>query len=557
MQTLTDIEIAQKVKLKKIKEIGKKIGIKEDELELYGNYKAKLQDKIYKRLSEKKDGKLILVTAINPTPAGEGKTTVTIGLGQAMNKLKKNAVIALREPSLGPVFGIKGGATGGGYSQVLPMEDINLHFTGDMHAITAANNLLCAALDNHIHQGNSLKIDVRKILIKRCLDINDRALRNTIIGLGGSINGVPREDGFIITVATEIMAILCLASDLSDLKKRLGDILIAYNTKDKPIYAKDLKVNGAMTVLLKDAIKPNLVQTIEGSPVIMHGGPFANIAHGCNSVRATKIALKLGDYCITEAGFGADLGAEKFLDIKCRAAKLKPSCVVIVATIRALKYSGGTKLENLSKEDLQSLKSGLPNLGVHIENMRKYGIPVVVALNHFSTDSDKEINEVKKFCQQKNAEFSVAKIHAEGGNGGIDLAKKICKMCSEKSSFSFMYTSNMSIKEKILTLAKEIYRADGVVYTKEAEKALENIKKLGKEHLPVCIAKTQYSLSDDPTKLGVPKNFNITVRDVSISNGAGFIVVITGNILRMPGLPKKPAAEKIDITSTGKIKNMF
>ncbi|MBQ2671794.1 MAG: formate--tetrahydrofolate ligase [Clostridia bacterium] len=554
---MTDIEIAQKIKLKKITEIGEKIGIKEDELELYGNYKAKLQNKIYKRLEEKKDGKLILVTAINPTPAGEGKTTVTIGLGQAMNKLKKNAVIALREPSLGPVFGIKGGATGGGYSQVLPMEDINLHFTGDMHAITAANNLLCASLDNHIHQGNSLKIDVRKILIKRCLDINDRALRNAVIGLGGSINGVPREDGFIITVATEIMAILCLASDLEDLKKRLGNILIAYNTNKKPVYAKDLKVNGAMTVLLKDAIKPNLVQTVEGSPVIMHGGPFANIAHGCNSIRATKIALKLGNYCITEAGFGADLGAEKFLDIKCRAAKLKPSCVVIVATIRALKYGGGANLENLTKEDVKSLKLGLPNLGIHIENMKKYGVLVVVALNHFETDSSKEVGEVRKFCTEKNVEFSVVKIHAEGGNGGIDLAKKVCKACSKKSKFSFMYTDEMSIKEKILKIAKEIYRAKGVVYTKEAEKALENIKTLGKENLPICIAKTQYSLSDDPTKLGAPKDFNITVRDISLSNGAEFIVAITGNILRMPGLPKKPAAEKIDITTTGKIKNMF
>ena len=554
---MTDIEIAQKIKLKKITEIGEKIGIKEDELELYGNYKAKLQNKIYKRLEEKKDGKLILVTAINPTPAGEGKTTVTIGLGQAMNKLTKNAVIALREPSLGPVFGIKGGATGGGYSQVLPMEDINLHFTGDMHAITAANNLLCASLDNHIHQGNSLKIDVRKILIKRCLDINDRALRNAVIGLGGSINGVPREDGFIITVATEIMAILCLASDLEDLKKRLGNILIAYNTNKKPVYAKDLKVNGAMTVLLKDAIKPNLVQTVEGSPVIMHGGPFANIAHGCNSIRATKIALKLGNYCITEAGFGADLGAEKFLDIKCRAAKLKPSCVVIVATIRALKYGGGANLENLTKEDVKSLKLGLPNLGIHIENMKKYGVLVVVALNHFETDSSKEVGEVRKFCTEKNVEFSVVKIHAEGGNGGIDLAKKVCKACSKKSKFSFMYTDEMSIKEKILKIAKEIYRAKGVVYTKEAEKALENIKTLGKENLPICIAKTQYSLSDDPTKLGAPKDFNITVRDISLSNGAEFIVAITGNILRMPGLPKKPAAEKIDITTTGKIKNMF
>lgn len=554
---MTDIEIAQNTKLSPISQIAKKIDIQEEELELFGNYKAKLNEKIFKRLEKQSDGKLILVTAMNPTPAGEGKTTVTIGLGQALNKLNKKAVIALREPSLGPVFGIKGGAAGGGYSQALPMEDINLHFTGDMHAITSANNLMCAVLDNHIHQGNELKIDTRKILVKRCLDMNDRALRNIVVGLGGITNGVPREDGFIITVATEIMAILCLSKNLEDLKKRLGDILVAYDTSNNPIYVKDLKIQGAMTALLKDAINPNLVQTIEKCPVIMHGGPFANIAHGCNSIRGTKLALKLGDYCVTEAGFGADLGAEKFLDIKCRIGNLKPDCIVIVATLRAIKYNGGASLENLKNENTEAVEKGLANLGVHIENMKKYGVPVVVALNHFSDDSEKEILKIKEYCLQQEAEFSVADIHSKGGSGGIDLAQKVCNLCEQKSNFQMLYSDELSIKDKILKISKEIYRADGVEYSSEAESAIKEIEKLGKSHLPVCIAKTQYSISDNPALLGHPTNFNIHVKDISISSGAGFIVVITGKILKMPGLPKHPAAEKIDIDINGKIKGLF
>lgn len=554
---MTDIEIAQNTKLSPISQIAKKIDIQEEELELFGNYKAKLNEKIFKRLEKQSDGKLILVTAMNPTPAGEGKTTVTIGLGQALNKLNKKAVIALREPSLGPVFGIKGGAAGGGYSQALPMEDINLHFTGDMHAITSANNLMCAVLDNHIHQGNELKIDTRKILVKRCLDMNDRALRNIVVGLGGITNGVPREDGFIITVATEIMAILCLSKNLEDLKKKLGDILVAYDTSNNPIYVKDLKIQGAMTALLKDAINPNLVQTIEKCPVIMHGGPFANIAHGCNSIRGTKLALKLGDYCVTEAGFGADLGAEKFLDIKCRIGNLKPDCIVIVATLRAIKYNGGASLENLKSENTEAVEKGLANLGVHIENMKKYGVPVVVALNHFSDDSEKEILKIKEYCLQQEAEFSVADIHSKGGSGGIDLAQKVCNLCEQKSNFQMLYSDELSIKDKILKISKEIYRADGVEYSSEAESAIKEIEKLGKSHLPVCIAKTQYSISDNPALLGHPTNFNIHVKDISISSGAGFIVVITGKILKMPGLPKHPAAEKIDIDINGKIKGLF
>lgn len=554
---MTDIEIAQNTKLSPISQIAKKIDIQEEELELFGNYKAKLNEKIFKRLEKQSDGKLILVTAMNPTPAGEGKTTVTIGLGQALNKLNKKTVIALREPSLGPVFGIKGGAAGGGYSQALPMEDINLHFTGDMHAITSANNLMCAVLDNHIHQGNELKIDTRKILVKRCLDMNDRALRNIVVGLGGITNGVPREDGFIITVATEIMAILCLSKNLEDLKKKLGDILVAYDISNNPIYVKDLKVQGAMTALLKDAINPNLVQTIEKCPVIMHGGPFANIAHGCNSIRGTKLALKLGDYCVTEAGFGADLGAEKFLDIKCRIGNLKPDCIVIVATLRAIKYNGGASLENLKNENTEAVKKGLANLGVHIENMKKYGVPVVVALNHFSDDSEKEILKIKEYCLQQEAEFSVADIHSKGGSGGIDLAEKVCNLCEQKSNFQMLYSDELSIKDKILKISKEIYRADSVEYSSEAESAIKEIEKLGKSHLPVCIAKTQYSISDNPTLLGHPTNFNIHVKDISISSGAGFIVVITGKILKMPGLPKHPAAEKIDIDINGKIKGLF
>lgn len=554
---MTDIEIAQNTKLSPISQIAKKIDIQEEELELFGNYKAKLNEKIFKRLEKQSDGKLILVTAMNPTPVGEGKTTVTIGLGQALNKLNKKAVIALREPSLGPVFGIKGGAAGGGYSQALPMEDINLHFTGDMHAITSANNLMCAVLDNHIHQGNELKIDTRKILVKRCLDMNDRALRNIVVGLGGITNGVPREDGFIITVATEIMAILCLSKNLEDLKKKLGDILVAYDISNNPIYVKDLKIQGAMTALLKDAINPNLVQTIEKCPVIMHGGPFANIAHGCNSIRGTKLALKLGDYCVTEAGFGADLGAEKFLDIKCRIGNLKPDCIVIVATLRAIKYNGGASLENLKNENTKAVEKGLANLGVHIENMKKYGVPVVVALNHFSDDSEKEILKIKEYCLQQGAEFSVADIHSKGGSGGIDLAQKVCNLCEQKSIFQMLYSDELSIKDKILKISKEIYRADGVEYSSEAESAIKEIEKLGKSHLPVCIAKTQYSISDNPALLGHPTNFNIHVKDISISSGAGFIVVITGKILKMPGLPKHPAAEKIDIDINGKIKGLF
>ena len=554
---LSDIEIANQTKIKPIAEIAKKLGISPEEYELYGNYKAKINDSVYDRLKNTPDGKLILVTAINPTPAGEGKTTVTIGLGQAMHKIGKNAVIALREPSLGPVFGIKGGATGGGYSQVLPMEDINLHFTGDMHAITSANNLLCAALDNHIHQGNCLNIDPRRILIKRCMDMNDRALRNTVIGLGGKTNGVPREDGFIITVATEVMAILCLASDISDLKQRLGNILVAYKFDGTPVFAKDINVHGAMTALLKDAIKPNLIQTTENTPVIMHGGPFANIAHGCNSLRATKLALKLGDYTITEAGFGADLGAEKFLDIKCRIGNLKPSCIVIVATVRALKYGGGAKLENLKNEDITALKNGVDNLGVHIENMQKYGVPVVVTLNKFETDTANEIEFIKKYCLDKSCEFAVSEIFAKGGDGGLDLVKKVCTACEKNSNFSPLYPDGLTIKEKILKIAKEIYRADGVVYTLEAEKSLSEIIKMGKENLPICIAKTQYSISDDASKLGYPKNFNITIRDLTLSSGAGFIVALAGNILKMPGLPKIPAAEKINIGNNSKISGIF
>lgn len=553
---LTDIEIAQKIKLKPISEIAKDIGIHEDELEQYGKYKAKLNNKILDRLKDKKDGKLILVTAVNPTPAGEGKTTVTTGLGQAMAKIGKKAIIALREPSLGPVFGIKGGAAGGGYSQVLPMEDINLHFTGDMHAITSANNLLCAALDNHIHQGNLLGIDQRKILIKRCLDMNDRSLRDIVIGLGGKVNGIPREDGFIITVASEVMAILCLSNSLKDLKKRLGDILVAYKYDGSPVFAKDIGVQGAMTALLKDAIKPNLVQTLEGTAAIMHGGPFANIAHGCNSIIATKLALKLGDYCITEAGFGSDLGAEKFFDIKCRFANLEPSAVVIVATVRALKYNGGVNKNDLKSENIAALQKGIVNLGAHIENMNKFGIPVVVAINKFDTDTEAELDYIKDFCSKCNTVCAVTDVFSKGGNGGIDLALKVCEACEKESKFTQLYPTNISVKDKIEKIAKEIYGANGVNYTAEANKSLLEIERLS-SNKPVCIAKTQYSLSDDPSKLARPKNFEITVRNVSLSNGAGFIVVYTGNIMTMPGLPKEPAANKIDIDNDGNIKGLF
>lgn len=555
---LSDIEIAQKAKCLPIKEIAKSLSIEEDDLELYGKYKAKLPLSLVDKYSDRPDGKLILVTAINPTPAGEGKTTVTVGLGEAMSKIGKNAVIALREPSMGPVFGIKGGAAGGGYAQVIPMEDINLHFTGDMHAITAANNLLCAIIDNHIQQGNELSIDPRRILFKRCLDMNDRALRNVIVGLGGKLNGVPREDGFMITVASEVMAILCLASDIDDLKLRLGRILVAYTYDGKPVYAKDLQVVGAMAALLKDAIKPNLVQTLENTPALMHGGPFANIAHGCNSVTATKLGLKLADYCITEAGFGADLGAEKFLDIKCRYAGLKPSCIVIVATIRALKYNGGVAKSDLKYENVSALEKGIVNLQTHIENMKKYGVPVVVAINRFMTDTDEEIKVIEDFCEKQDVLVSLTEVFANGGNGGVDLAEKVVKTIEEKpSDFKPLYDAELPIKEKLDIIAREIYRADGVVYTEAAEKAIAEIEALGKDKLPVCVAKTQYSLSDDQTKLGKPENFTITVRDVRLSAGAGFIVALTGDIMTMPGLSKQPAAYSIDVDTDGNIKGLF
>lgn len=555
---LTDIEIAKQADIKPISDIAEKLGISADELEFYGKYKAKLPLSLLKKYENKEDGKLILVTAINPTPAGEGKTTVTVGLGEAMNRIGKKAVIALREPSMGPVFGIKGGAAGGGYAQVIPMEDINLHFTGDMHAITAANNLLCAIIDNHIQQGNELRIDPRRILFKRCLDMNDRALRNVVIGLGGKVNGVPREDGFMITVASEIMAILCLSSGIKDLKDRLGSILTAYTYDGTPVYARDLNAVGSMAALLKDAIKPNLVQTLENTPALMHGGPFANIAHGCNSVTATRLALKLGDYCITEAGFGADLGAEKFLDIKCRCAGLKPSCVVIVATIRALKYNGGVPKAELSKENTVALKNGIVNLETHIENMRKYGLPVVVAINRFATDTKAEIETIEAFCKEKDVPVSLTEVFARGGEGGKELAEKVVKTIETKEAhFKPIYDEKLSIKEKLNVLAKEIYRAGDVVFTSNAEKAISEIEKLGKDKLPICVAKTQYSLSDDPQKLGSPKGFTLTVRDVRLSAGAGFIVALTGDIMTMPGLPKQPAAYKIDVDDDGNVSGLF
>lgn len=555
---LTDIQIAQQTPIAPITEIAKKLNIEVDDLEMYGKYKAKLPLSLNKKYADRPNGKLILVTAINPTPAGEGKTTITVGLGQAMNKIGKNACIALREPSMGPVFGVKGGAAGGGYSQVIPMEDINLHFTGDMHAITAANNLLCAIIDNHMQQGNELRIDQRRILFKRCLDMNDRALRNVIVGLGGKVNGVPREDGFMITVASEIMAILCLATDIDDLKTRLGNILVAWTLDNTPIYARELNAVGSMAALLKDAIKPNLVQTLENTPAIMHGGPFANIAHGCNSVTATKLALKLADYCITEAGFGADLGAEKFLDIKCRYAGLKPECIVVVATIRALKYNGGVARADLQNENVDALKKGIVNLKTHIENMRKYNVPVVVAINKFHTDTDAEVAYIKEFCEEMQVPVSLAEVFAKGGEGGMDLAEKVCAVIDEgKADFAPLYDEKLSIKEKLNTIAKEIYRADGVIFTAAAEKAIKDIESLGQDKLPVCVAKTQYSLSDDPTKLGKPENFMMTVREVKLSAGAGFIVCLTGDIMTMPGLPKVPAAYKIDVDSDGKIDGLF
>lgn len=557
---LSDIEIAQNAKMLKIKDIAKELGIDEEELIPYGHYKAKISQECIDRLESEEDGKLILVTAINPTPAGEGKTTTSVGLAEGMYKIGKKAVLALREPSLGPVFGIKGGAAGGGYAQVVPMEDINLHFTGDMHAITSANNLLCALIDNHIQQGNVLGIDPRRIQIKRCLDMNDRALRNCIIGLGGKVNGVPREDHFQITVASEIMAILCLADDLVDLKARLGRILVAYTYDGKPVFASDVEAVGAMTALLKDAINPNLVQTLENTPAIIHGGPFANIAHGCNSVRATKLALKLGDYAITEAGFGSDLGAEKFFDIKCRYAGLKPSCTVIVATIRALKYNGGVPKTELTAENTEALRKGIVNLGAHIENMRKYGVPAVVAINHFYTDTEAEIAIVREYCEKMGAKVAFSDVFLKGGEGGIELANAVIDTINEnegKTNFAPIYDEKLSIKEKLNIIVREIYRADGVSYTTGAEKAIKEIEAIGFDKLPVCVAKTQYSLSDDPTKLGCPKNFTIIVRDVKLSAGAGFVVALTGDIMTMPGLPKVPAANKIDVSADGEISGLF
>ena len=554
---LTDIEIAKNAKMKNIEEIASALGIDRTEIEPYGHYKAKLSQSLIDRVESNTDGKLVLVTAVNPTPAGEGKTTVSIGLGDALNKIGKKAVIALREPSLGPVFGIKGGAAGGGYSQVVPMEDINLHFTGDMHAITSANNLMCAMLDNSIQQGNELNIDPRTVQIKRCLDMNDRALRNIICSLGGKLNGIPREDHFCITVASEVMAILCLAKDIFDLKERLGKILVAYTYDGQPVFCKDIKANGSMTVLLKDAIKPNLVQTLENTPAIMHGGPFANIAHGCNSVRATKTALKLADYAVTEAGFGSDLGAEKFFDIKCRYAGLKPSCVVLVSTVRSMKYNGGVKKENLKEENIEALEKGSANLGAHIDNLKKFGVPVVVAINHFYADTQAEIDFVEYFCIEKGAEFAVTKCFEQGGAGSVDLAEKVVSACEKENNFAQLYPLDMPVYDKIEKIAKEIYGADGVEYTKQAKKAIDGYIELGADKLPVCMAKTQYSLSDNPTLLGRPEHFTITVSSASLSNGAGFLVCQTGNVMTMPGLSKSPAAFNIDIDENGDTVGLF
>lgn len=554
---LTDIEIAKNAKMKNIEEIASALGIDRTEIEPYGHYKAKLSQSLIDRVESNTDGKLVLVTAVNPTPAGEGKTTVSIGLGDALNKIGKKAVIALREPSLGPVFGIKGGAAGGGYSQVVPMEDINLHFTGDMHAITSANNLMCAMLDNSIQQGNELNIDPRTVQIKRCLDMNDRALRNIICSLGGKLNGIPREDHFCITVASEVMAILCLAKDIFDLKERLGKILVAYTYDGQPVFCKDIKANGSMTVLLKDAIKPNLVQTLENTPAIMHGGPFANIAHGCNSVRATKTALKLADYAVTEAGFGSDLGAEKFFDIKCRYSGLKPSCVVLVSTVRSMKYNGGVEKENLKEENIEALEKGSANLGAHIDNLKKFGVPVVVAINHFYADTQAEIDFVEHFCIEKGAEFAVTKCFEQGGAGSVDLAEKVVSACEKENNFAQLYPLDMPVYDKIEKIAKEIYGADGVEYTKQAKKAIDGYIELGADKLPVCMAKTQYSLSDNPTLLGRPEHFTITVSSASLSNGAGFLVCQTGNVMTMPGLSKSPAAFNIDIDGNGDTVGLF
>jgi len=552
---LTDIEIAQSTELVKIGEIAAQLGIPEEDLEYYGKYKAKISEKYLREIEGRKNGKLILVTAINPTPAGEGKTTTTVGLGMAMKKIGKNAAIALREPSLGPVFGVKGGAAGGGYAQVLPMEDINLHFTGDFHAITAANNLLCAMIDNHLQQGNTIGIDPRRIVFSRVTDTNDRALRNIVVGMGGKANGVVREDHFQITVASEVMAILCLSDSLDDLKRRLGDIIIGYTYAGRAVRCRELGADGAMTVLLRDALCPNLVQTVEHTPAFIHGGPFANIAHGCNSVRATKLALKTADYAITEAGFGADLGAEKFLDIKCRFAGLAPSAIVLVATVRALKYNGGVKKEDLQAENLDALAKGICNLKAHIENLQKYGVPVVVTLNRFGTDTDAELEFVRRTCVDMGADFALSEVFAKGGEGGIELANAVVAACEKPGAFRHLYRDELSIKEKIETIAREIYGADGVSYSPAAEKSLEAILAAdpGFAYFPVCMAKTQYSLSDDATKLGRPSGFTLTVRDMRVSAGAGFIVVLTGEIMTMPGLPKSPMAERIDVDANGAI----
>ena len=554
----TDIQIAQEATMLPIKDVAASIGIKEDDLELYGKYKAKISDELINRTKKNPDGKLILVTAINPTPAGEGKTTTSVGLGEAFGRLGKKALIALREPSLGPCFGIKGGAAGGGYAQVVPMEDLNLHFTGDFHAITSANNLLAALLDNHIQQGNELGIDPRQIVWKRCMDMNDRVLRNIVVGLGSKMDGMVREDHFVITVASEIMAILCLADDMADLKKRLGRIIVAYTFDGKPVTADDLQATGSMAALLKDALKPNLIQTLEHTPAIVHGGPFANIAHGCNSVRATKTALKLADYVITEAGFGADLGAEKFFDIKCRMAGLKPDAVVLVATIRALKYNGGVPKDELSSENLDALKAGIVNLEKHIENLHKFGVPVVVTLNSFVTDTKAETDFVEQFCKERGCEFALSEVWEKGGEGGIDLANKVLETIEHKeSNFKVLYDDRLSLKEKIETVAKEIYGADGVTYSPAAERELKRITDLGMGDFPVCMAKTQYSLSDDAKKLGRPSGFKINVREVYASAGAGFVVAVNGSIMTMPGLSKKPAAYGIDVDDNGVITGLF
>ena len=554
----SDIQIAQEAKMEPIVKIAEKLNLSEDDIELYGKYKCKISLDVLSNNKDKKDGKLVLVTAINPTPAGEGKSTVTVGLGQALCKTGKKAVIALREPSLGPVFGVKGGAAGGGYAQVVPMEDINLHFTGDMHAITTANNLLCAAIDNHIHQGNALRIDSRRIIFKRVMDMNDRALRNIVVGMGGKVNGFLREDGFMITVASEIMAILCLATSLSDLKERMGNILIAYDLDGNPVYAKQLEVQGAMALLMKDAVKPNLVQTLENTPAIIHGGPFANIAHGCNSIVATKMALKLGDVVVTEGGFGADLGAEKFLDIKCRYGDLTPNCVVIVATMRALKHHGGVKKEELNTPNVEALAKGIVNLEKQIENMKKYNVPVVVAINKFVTDSNEEIQFIKDFCEKLEVKVALSDVWAKGGEGGLELANIVNEVLdNEESNFKVLYDEKDTIKDKILTIAKEIYGAKNVLYTPAANRQIAELERFELDKLPICMAKTQYSLSDNPALLGRPENFDITVKEVRVSNGAGFIVVLTGDIMTMPGLPKVPAANRMDILENGEIVGLF